>query len=98
MKKVYRNWGFYRNILVLPFLKIKYLSFKGELSYQKHFFRTEIWFKLSGGGLFILNCKRFKNLKIFYIKKENWHQFKGEATFIEIQFGKKVIESDILRK
>jgi hypothetical protein len=91
MKLVRRTWGSYFEIIRLPFLCLKVLSFHPEkrLSVQRHFQRSELWI-----GLNTLLWK--------YYPKGEWHTYlnttvKNHYVF-EIQWGEKVVEEDIERK
>lgn len=79
------------------------------LSFQKHFYRSEIWFVSKGGC--IVNYSEgaaedfkeidFKLEDVLFIKKEAWHQIINPndkpCHIIEIQYGEKTEEEDIER-
>ena len=82
---------------------------KKGLSFQKHFFRSEIWF-VSKGACQVLyseespeDAKEIELIKdeTIFIKKEAWHQIinphNEPCHIIEIQYGEKTIEDDIER-
>ena len=79
------------------------------LSFQKHFFRSEIWFVSKGacivnyseGAAEDAESIEFKLEETLFIKKEAWHQIINPhdtpCHIIEIQYGEKTIEEDIER-
>ena len=109
-----RLWGKFYNLFTdtgETGVKVKELIVapgKG-LSFQRHFFRSEIWFVSKGA------CKvnysegapeEAKNIDfnledILFINKEAWHQiinpYEKPCHIIEIQYGEKTIEEDIER-
>jgi D-beta-D-heptose 7-phosphate kinase/D-beta-D-heptose 1-phosphate adenosyltransferase len=106
-----RIWGKFYNLFIDDNVKVKELILdqgKG-ISYQKHFYRSELWFVSKG------KCKiryseddadNFKEIilkknDIYIIKKNSWHQlindFSKPCHIIEIQYGEKRSEDDIER-
>lgn len=92
-------------------IKIKELiiSPKKGMSFQKHFFRNEIWF-VSRGNCYVRHSMQDSNkydeilLKaedFFQVKKQEWHQLINPSTepchIIEIQYGELTDENDIER-
>ena len=79
------------------------------LSFQRHFFRSEIWFVSKGAC--IVNYSEaeadeaneiiFELEDILMIKKNAWHQIinphNTPCHIIEIQYGEKTVEDDIER-
>jgi mannose-6-phosphate isomerase-like protein (cupin superfamily) len=70
---------------------------------QRHKHRTEIWWFLKGSGYRDpdnIDWMAYPFM-MWKIKKERWHTFKANADSvyaIELQYGRKVTESDIERK
>ncbi len=107
-----RVWGKFYNLFIDDRTKLKELIIapnKG-MSYQRHFFRSEIWFVSKGKCLINFspdvkeNYKEFilKKDEVFHVKKKQWHQiinpFDKPCHIIEIQYGKKLSEEDIERE
>tara|TARA_B100000989_G_scaffold295282_1_gene276018 strand:+ start:642 stop:1430 length:789 start_codon:yes stop_codon:yes gene_type:complete len=109
-----RIWGKFYNLFTdtgETGVKVKELIVypKKGLSFQRHFFRSEIWFVSKGRC--IVNYSEgsaddakeidFKLEDTLHIKKEAWHQiinpYKEPCHIIEIQYGEKTIEDDIER-
>lgn len=103
-----RRWGWYR---VLEYIKYKEgnevltkrIGVKAgkNLSYQKHYLRSEVWTIIKGEGKFALNDK-IRNVKtgdVLVIPVEAKHGIKAvsDLEFIEVQTGSQLIEEDILR-
>jgi mannose-6-phosphate isomerase-like protein (cupin superfamily) len=87
---VFRTWGWYLVLLNRKRFKVKLLRFNGKrrMSRQYHKFRNELWLFLTGAhkGTWRKHHKR----------KE--HTYTGDkALVIEIQYGSKCEESDIVR-
>lgn len=103
MQFVKRNWGFYIVLLNRSHFKIKLLRFqKGQkLSYQYHNYRSELWLFLKGSGVF----NRNENIKFLsagdYILNNvtDNHTYLAHKTswIIEVQFGERCVEEDIVR-
>lgn len=106
-----RIWGKFYNLFIDDNVKVKELILdqgKG-ISFQKHLFRSEIWFVSAG------KCKikysqddpdNYDEIILnkndnFIIKKNSWHQlindFNEPCHIIEIQYGEKMSEDDIER-
>jgi mannose-6-phosphate isomerase-like protein (cupin superfamily) len=111
--KVKRVWGHYRVIFSCPWIKVKVLKFLPykHLSFQKHWYRNELWVCLYGSGGKVVKqweakkhrvYKPFSFGKVFLIKRKYWHQLmnvgNGFIYVLEIQFGRLVDEEDIIRK
>lgn len=102
-----RAWGWYATLIRTPWFCVKLLRFKsgGELSMQRHKYRTEIWLFLWGEGwrdpvVDVLNSYAGP-FYIWKIYKNTWHKFRAMLVpvyAIELQYGRKVTESDIERK
>lgn len=103
-----RRWGWYR--------VLDYTRFDGEnevltkrigvlagqnLSYQKHFHRSEVWNIIHGEGLFVLDgvMMKVKAGDILNIPVGACHGIKAvtDLEFIEVQNGRELIEEDIIR-
>lgn len=92
MQCVRRKWGYYITLLECKQFKIKLLRFKkdGQLSVQYHKHRNELWLFLTG---------KHKG-EYWMINKNEVHNYysEGEKPYIlEIQFGDRCIEEDIVR-
>ena len=106
MKKTIRGWGYYEVIQELEGYKLKELvvSPNSCLSYQRHKYRSELWFVKSGKGKLILNDNVIYLSKHDYIliNPKDWHQLingSNEKLIItEIQFGSICEEEDIERR
>lgn len=85
---VKRSWGWYWTILDRKYFKVKLLRFKrgAQMSNQYHLLRNELWLFLRDG---IWQS----------IPKEHVHTFKANKTcyVIEVQYGDKCVEEDIVR-
>lgn len=109
MQLVKRAWGHYLVLLNRRNFKVKLLRFRrgGRLSVQKHLFRNELWLFLSGNGqmrvsqeLYSTEAHNFIGMgNAINIEKKFWHTFTANiATWIiEVQYGSKCEESDIIR-
>ncbi len=110
-EKEERVWGHFYNLFLDKNIKVKELivSPKQGMSFQRHFHRNEIWF-ISEGSCTVHHSKKSEKDKktftlkkddIFKVKKNEWHQIinpnKEICKIIEIQYGDKLIESDIER-
>jgi len=103
-----RRWGWYR---VLDYTKYedgnevltKRIGVKAgcNLSYQRHFLRTEVWIIIRGEGEFVINDKIriVKPGDILAIPIGAKHSIKANTNleFIEVQTGPQLIEEDIER-
>lgn len=109
-----RLWGKFFNLFTdtgETGVKVKELIvYPGKgLSFQRHFFRSEIWFVSKGscivnyseGAAEDAQAIDFKLEETLFIKKEAWHQIINPndvpCHIIEIQYGEKTIEDDIER-
>lgn len=105
-----RSWGWYATLIRAPWFCLKLLRFKprGELSMQRHKHRVEIWCFIKGIGElespyaeWDYSYKSSKNFSLWKIPPNTWHRFTAldkPVYAIELQYGKKVTESDIERK
>ena len=107
-----RNWGSFFNLFQTKNIKVKELIVDPgkEISFQRHFSRSEIWL-VSEGACYVKyanknNINSIKKLKLnkfdhYLVPLEHWHQiinpFKEPVRIIEIQYGDKCIENDIER-
>ena len=113
-KKEDRIWGQFYDLFFdsgTIDVKVKELIVnpKKGLSFQKHFYRSEIWFVSKGSCLVNYSENepedyeeiRLNTQDTLHIKKEAWHQIINPndepCHIIEIQYGKKTIEDDIER-
>jgi mannose-6-phosphate isomerase-like protein (cupin superfamily) len=110
--KVIRPWGYYRVLHEVGMgVKLKELTVEPgrSLSMQKHKHRSELWFVAEGiATLHTLVNDEKKHLgdyglyQSIDIENEEWHQLSNIQDFqlkiIEIQYGDKCIEEDIVRK
>jgi len=109
-----RVWGSFYNLFSdkgLTNVKVKELIInpKKGLSFQKHFYRNEIWFVSKGachvnygeGSSEDAKLIKLKLEETLHIKKEAWHQiinpYDEPCHIIEIQYGEKTEEEDIER-
>lgn len=110
--KTNRIWGSFYELFHESNVKVKELIIEPQkgISYQRHFFRNEIWFIYKG------ECKvkyskskpeesktiKLKKNDLFLVKQNEWHQLINESDcnchIIEIQFGDKLSELDIERR
>tara|TARA_Y100000992_G_C21254393_1_gene487699 strand:- start:342 stop:1118 length:777 start_codon:yes stop_codon:yes gene_type:complete len=106
-----RTWGTFYEIFRDKNVKVKELILNPNqgMSFQRHFYRGELWFVSSGSCLVNYSEKEASKKKeiylekddFFQIKKEEWHQLINPndkpCKIIEIQYGEKVEEEDIER-
>ena len=108
--KTERPWGYWTVLKDIGTVKVKELVINPgcSLSNQRHTFRNEQWYIISGTiSLFKENEIKygietfFKNDTIL-IEKDTWHKAtnigKEDCHILEIQYGEKCIEEDIERK
>jgi mannose-1-phosphate guanylyltransferase len=103
-----RRWGWYRVLDFTKFNDTKEVLTKRigvsagkNLSYQKHYHRSEVWTIISGKGLFVLNgkIKEIREGDVLEIPAGALHGIKAitDLEFIEVQAGTELIEEDIVR-
>jgi mannose-1-phosphate guanylyltransferase len=103
-----RRWGWYRVLDHTKFeegneVLTKRIGVKAgrNLSYQKHYARSEVWTIIKGEGEFALNDKirKVKPGDVLVIPVEAKHGIKAttDLEFIEVQTGSQLIEEDIVR-
>ena len=101
---VFRKWGWYFTLIDGEHFKVKLLWFnmRDGLSYQRHELRKELWLFLKGWGSF--NQEKRELSRVFkgewrFVEVNEFHQyFPFEPTLVlEIQFGEKCDEEDIVR-
>jgi cytidyltransferase-like protein len=107
-----RIWGSFYNLFFDKKIKIKELIInpKKGMSFQRHFYRSELWF-VSDGSCLVRHKKKGDKLEtefhlkkndIFQVQKEDWHQIINLShkvcKIIEIQYGEQLKESDIERE
>ncbi len=106
-----RIWGKFYNLFEDERTKVKELIIypKKGLSFQRHFFRSEIWYASKGKCL--VNYSegkaedakeiKFETDQMLHINREAWHQiinpYEDPCHIIEIQYGDKTEEDDIER-
>lgn len=106
-----RLWGEFYELFSNKNLKVKELVVlpKQGMSFQRHFYRNELWF-ISEGSCIVNHSNSHESEKkeyklstedIFQVKKNEWHQIINPnneiCKIIEIQYGDEVRESDIER-
>lgn len=103
-----RRWGWYK---ILEYTKFKegvetltkrICIKKGEnLSYQQHFYRSEVWTVIKGSGEFVLNEELFQvNIgDVLQVPISARHAIRAitDLELIEVQCGSQLIEEDIIR-
>ena len=100
-----RPWGYFENLIEERNYKVKKLVIfpKEKLSLQVHNFRKENWYVVKGSGKVFINNKVFscKKGSTFEILKKQKHSIentaKSKLEIIEIQYGSKLSEEDIIR-
>lgn len=110
-QKTERPWGYWRVLDDKGTYKVKELVILPgkSLSDQRHFFRTENWYCLSGKVVIDTEWKGVKDsitlleLKRNYIiEQEVWHKasnpFDVPCHILEVQYGEKCVEEDIERR
>ena len=114
-EKTHRSWGWWSVIESYgKTCKIKELVVnpKSSLSWQRHEFRSEVWFVRKGTATIYYSDDREGEINVFKVKKiekqthrisrYQWHclanETNEELSVIEIQFGPDCRESDIIRK
>jgi len=94
-----RDWGWYLTILDRKHFKVKVLCFaaNGACSKQYHNQRNELWLFLKGNGH--LNRLPLESGQWALIQAQNLHQYiaQKKTYVLEIQYGDKCEESDIVR-
>lgn len=101
---VHRSWGWYFVLLDRKHFKVKLLRFnaKKSLSWQYHKLRNELWLFLSGEGSLKLGEYEAQRVGAGDFKIVNvgtGHQYMPwkKTIVLEIQYGEKCEESDIVR-
>jgi mannose-1-phosphate guanylyltransferase len=103
-----RRWGWYKVLDHTKFeeqneVLTKRICVKAgrNLSYQKHFARSEVWTIIKGEGEFVLNDKIRKvkpgDVLVIPIEAKHGIKAKTDLEFIEVQTGTQLIEEDIVR-
>jgi mannose-1-phosphate guanylyltransferase len=103
-----RRWGWYKVLDHTKFdegneVLTKRIGVKAgcNLSYQKHYARSEVWTIIKGEGEFVLNdeIRHVKPGDVLVIPVESKHGIKANTNleFIEVQTGSQLIEEDIVR-
>ena len=104
-EKVYRPWGTYQIIEKVPNFLVKRIEVHpgGALSLQLHNHRDEHWIITKGSPLVVIGDKTIetKENQQLFIPKKIKHRMINKTnetvTFIEVQFGNVLEESDIVR-
>lgn len=104
MSSVERPWGFYESIHALEDHQVKFIRVEAgqRLSYQKHRFRAEHWFILSGKAEVTINgvqhiLQRGNSIDIPVGALHRIDALLEPVTFIEVQTGSYLGEDDIER-
>ncbi len=101
----YRPWGYFINVYQGDEFKVKklYLKPHSAISLQTHQYRNEHWVVVNGSAVVTIG-NRTLNLKkdeSVYITKKTLHRIENKKNIplelIEVQTGKKILESDIKR-
>ena len=103
--KEQRPWGFFENLLEEKKYKVKKLTIlpNQKISLQFHEFRNEKWYVVKGKGKVfidekILECKKGSSFEVLMGQTHSLQNTgKINLEIIEIQFGTKVVEEDIVR-
>lgn len=100
---VRRNWGWYFVLLDRPHFKVKLLRFKKDksLSLQYHNHRNELWLWLSGAGSFhggndTVRARSGDAVRVGIGERHRYFCW-VDSWIIEVQYGEKCCESDIVR-
>jgi mannose-6-phosphate isomerase-like protein (cupin superfamily) len=101
---VRRKWGWYLTLLDREHFKVKLLRFnmKAKLSNQYHLKRNELWLFLSGEGLFLGGKNGMATTKsgdYIHVPCKTNHEYSPftKTLVLEIQYGEKCEEADIVR-
>ena len=103
-----RRWGWYKVLdhSMLPEgqeILTKRIGIEAgkNLSYQEHFFRSEVWTIVSGTGEFVLNGVIYPvkpgDVLNIPIKARHGIRAVSDLEFIEVQMGRGLVEDDIVR-
>ncbi|MDE6753208.1 MAG: cupin domain-containing protein [Muribaculaceae bacterium] len=104
-----RRWGFYKVIDFVEFpdgfcalTKQLTLNPGASISYQEHQCRDEVWTFIDGSGEMVLdgmrlNVHRGDTFRIMKGQKHTLRAGEKPLTFIEVQTGNNLVESDIIR-
>ena len=110
--KTERPWGYYRVLHTVPGMKVKELTVNPgqKLSMQKHNHRAEYWIVSEGqaavssqmDGGYMMPGRVLEQHQEYRVPKGEWHQlsnpFDVPVKIVEIQYGDKCEEEDIVRK
>lgn len=110
--KTERPWGYYRVIHEVPGMKVKELTVNPgqKLSMQKHTHRAEYWIVSEGrAGVqsmtdngYMLPFKELEKHNEYRVPLGEWHQlsnpYNEPCRIVEIQYGDRCVEEDIIRK
>jgi len=113
--KMIRSWGEWEVLHSLGTTKVKKLTVNSrcELSFQRHFYRNELWYVHHGSGIVYINFSddpkdgpneewKLNVGTNILIPVKTWHQLinlgKESLVIIEIQYGEKCAEEDIERR
>jgi mannose-6-phosphate isomerase-like protein (cupin superfamily) len=103
---VKRKWGWYLTLLDRKHFKVKLLRFNNDswMKPQYHNYRSELWLVLSGSGAMGTKGKPDELMTAndyFHVDLQSEHSFatgyNQKALILEIQYGDKCEESDIVR-
>ncbi len=101
-----RPWGQFRTLEAGPGYKVKQLVVLPghRLSLQKHRYRMEHWVVVAGTATVINGAEtlRLRPADSTVIPRNGWHRIENRGRLpvivIEVQYGTRVVESDILRR
>jgi mannose-1-phosphate guanylyltransferase/mannose-6-phosphate isomerase len=101
----YRPWGYYEDLSSDKLFKVKkiHVNSKSSLSLQSHEFRSEHWVVVQGVATVICGKDSFglREGESTYIKKNQRHRLMNKKNkplvIIEVQYGNKIDENDIIR-
>ena len=101
-----RQWGYYRVLHEIDGCKVKELTINPgkSISLQYHKERSEFWIISEGSARYNLNgtWNDLNKHDYVHIPVESWHQLENNTDnptrIVEIQYGSKCIEEDIVRK
>lgn len=100
-----RPWGWWLVLADHKHFKVKLFRVKKgrSISLQKHSMRGEVWMLLSGYGKARLHWSpryfRINAGDYFRVSRGYWHQYTAykSTLVLEVQYGEKCIEEDIVR-
>ena len=102
---VYRPWGFYESLVMMPNFQVKHIMVKpgAQLSLQMHHHRSEHWVVVKGTATVVNGEREFElpQNESTFIPKETKHRLSNhtddELHIVEVQTGDYLGEDDIVR-